>query len=356
MKIRKKIKICFFLKLIIFEYLIIINYNNHNNHNNQIKAFDYLQYYINIIKAFKFGLENQTNIQKNKKIDLNYENVSFAVIKRAACPSCGLFSNYIVYLGCIRKYLKKGFIPILEFISYKNVINGFKVDPTKGNPWEYYFNQPFGYEYNNIIRKAKNIKYFECSNIIRPTENIFLNKQSMNFWHSFANQYIPIKNEIINESNNIIKTIFKGSKNVLGVLLRGTDYVAMRPRSHPIPPKIEVVIKDVRLLDNKYNYNWIFLATEDNNIRDIFIKSIGIKVKCLLSKTKTFYNYSTKKPLALNIDFKNNLDFNKIYLLNIIILSKCLDLLAAKTSGTIGIFILTEGFRYYKVYNLGYYK
>ena len=42
--------------------------------------------------------------------------------------------------------------------------------------------------------------------------------------------------------------------------------------------------------------------------------------------------------------------------LNIIILSKCLDFLAASTSGTLGVFILTGGYRYYKVYNLGNYK
>ena len=69
----------------------------------------------------------------------------------------------------------QGFVPILEFESYKNAINGFIVDPKKGNPWEYYFNQPFGYEYHNIKTKAKNIKYFEClPRIIRPNEGIFL--------------------------------------------------------------------------------------------------------------------------------------------------------------------------------------
>ena len=355
LKIRKKIKILILLKLIIFGNLIILYIYNHNN---RIKAFDFLQYYLNKIKTFKFVLENKKNFQINIKIDLDYENVNFAVIRRPSCPSCGLFSNYVVYLGCIRKYLNEGFIPILEFVSYKNTINGFIVDPTKGNPWEYYFNQPFGYEYNNIIRKAKNITYFECnsSKVIRPKLDIYLNQTTMNYWHIFVNKYIPIKNEIINESNNIIKIIFKDSKNILGVLLRGTDYIAMKPHNHPIPPKVEDIIQDVKLLDNKNKYNWIFLATEDNNIRDIFLKSIGIKVKCLLSKTKISYNYSTKKPLAYNINFKSNLDFNKIYLLNIIILSKCLDLLTAKTSGTAGIFILTEGFRYYKVYNLGLYK
>ena len=79
-------------------------------------------------------------------------------------------------------------------------------------------------------------------------------------------------------------------------------------------------------------------------------------MKYLLNKRKIIYNYKTKKLFAYSINFKQNIDFNKIYLLNIIILSKCLDLVAARTSGTIGVFILSEGFRYYKVYNLGKYK
>ena len=66
--------------------------------------------------------------------------------------------------------------------------------------------------------------------------------------------------------------------------------------------------------------------------------------------------YSKKQLFAFNVDFKKNINFNKIYLLNIIILYKCLDFLSAKTSGTIGVFILTNGFRNYKVYNLGRYK
>ena len=66
--------------------------------------------------------------------------------------------------------------------------------------------------------------------------------------------------------------------------------------------------------------------------------------------------YSKKQYLAYNIDFKINKEYNKIYLLNIIILSKCLDFLAARTTGSIGVFVLTKGFRNYKVYNLGHYK
>jgi hypothetical protein len=235
-------------------------------------------------------------------------------------------------------------------------MNGFKINPLKGNPWEYYFNQPFGYNYSYIKKKAKNIKYFECKSEIRPNKINFLNKEYMDFWRMIANKLIPIKNEIIKESNIIIKRIFKKSTNVLGVLLRGTDYIAKKLNGHAIPPRTEDAINDIKLLDNKNKYDWIFLSTEDNNIRQKVIRGIGIKVKYLLNKKQIFYNYTKKSPLAYNIDFKANIEFNKIYLLNIIILSKCLDFLGANTSGTIGVFILTNGFRKYKIYNLGYYK
>jgi len=250
----------------------------------------------------------------------------------------------------------QGFVPIIELESYKNAMNGFKISPLKRNPWEYYFNQPFGYNYSYIKKKAKSKKHFECKSEIRPNKINFLNKEYMDYWRKIAKQFIPIKNEIIKESNIIIKRMFKDSMNILGVLLRGTDYIARKLNGHAIPPRTEDVIKDIKLLDNKNKYDWIFLSTEDNNIRQEFIRAIKIKVKCLLNKKQILYNYTTKKPLAYNIDFKINIEFNKIYLLNIIILSKCLDFVAANTSGTIGVFILTNGFRNYKIYNLGYYK
>ena len=45
----------------------------------------------------------------------------------------------------------------------------------------------------------------------------------------------------------------------------------------------------------------------------------------------------------------------KNYLINIIILSKCLDIITSRTSGSSGVFVLTKGFRHSKVYFLGTY-
>ena len=131
-----------------------------------------------------------------------------------------------------------------------------------------------------------------------------------------------------------MRKLFKQSKNILGVLTRGTDYIARKPKQHPIPPNVSILINDVKEMDNKYKYDYIFFSTEDEFIRINFTKHFKYKLKQV-------------KP---NVNVKYNL-----YLINIIILSKCLDIITAKCSGTAGIFVLSNGFRNIKIYELGYY-
>ena len=178
----------------------------------------------------------------------------------------------------------------------------------------------------------------------------------MDFWHNMAYKYIPIKKEIINESFIIMKKLFKNSNNILGVLIRGTDYIASKPKNHFIPPKIKIVFKDIKEMNKKNQYDLIFLTTEDEIIRMKFIKKFGNKLKYLKSNKTINYNYKKKLFLAFNKNINGDLYFMKIYLINIIILSKCNDILCARTSGSTGAFILTEGFRNNKVYFLGKYK
>ena len=159
---------------------------------------------------------------------------------------------------------------------------------------------------------------------------------------------MPVKNNIMNEIKMIMKKIFGNSKNILGVMIWGTDYVKNRPRQHPIPPPVEQVISDVKLFDNKYKYDFIFFATEDEGIKNKFLSAFDNKVKIVTRNDFIqIRNY--------NVEINEILNYMKNYLLNIIILSKCLDIITSRTSGGAGIFILTEGFRHSKVYFLGDY-
>ena len=204
--------------------------------------------------------------------------------------------------------------------------------------------------------KGKKIQYYSCNSMTSPNYSIFFNKILMDFFHNLARKYIPVKEKILLESQLIRKNLFKESKNVLGILMRGTDYISIKPRSHPIPPSTEIVIKDIRELDNKNNYDWYFISTEDELIRKKFVQQLGSKLKYYIYDKKINYNYKKKKLLSYNKNIKGNINFTKVYLLNMIILSKCVDIVCAMTSGSLGVFIFTNGFRNSKVYKIGFYK
>jgi len=108
-------------------------------------------------------------------------------------------------------------------------------------------------------------------------------------------------------------------------------------------------------MDNKYNYDYIFFSTEDENMREIFAKNFRGKIRLLLPKTRINFEHNKKHFLNINKNISGNIEFNKIYLLNIIILSKCLDIITARCSGTVGVFVLSNGFRNVKIYYLGQY-
>ena len=311
------------------------------------------------------NLNYEQNINKtsmiNKKINLDYENNIFSIL-RINCPTCGLFSYFKQYISCIIKNIIMGYIPIIDLVSTNNIFNSFKANSSNINPWEYFFEQPLGYTLQNVLKKSKNIKIFVCSidqSMPIPHYNGFFNYYyKIDFWHYIANKYIPINKIIIKETNFIRQKLFKDNNNILGVLARGTDFIILKPKGHPIAPDYKIIIKDIKKMDDKNKYDYIFLTTEDDNIRAKIVKEFGQKIKCLIYKKAIKYNYSKKDDnnyLAFNENIKGNLEFMKIYLINIIILSNCLDIIAARTNGSIGAFIFSNGFRYAKVYFLGNY-
>lgn len=290
------------------------------------------------------------------KINLGYKKSKFAILRRVDCPICGLFSDYNIYLGCIYKFIQLGYIPIIDLPTFKDRLTIHNLNLSFDNLWEKFFYQPYNYTLNDVKQKGKNVLIFKCESDFRPNDILFYNSTLRNFWHNIANIYTPLKYEIIMESNNIIKNLFKESNNTLGILMRGTDYIARKPYLHPIPPKTEMAIKDIKIFDRKNKYEYFFISTEDDKIRETFINQFGEKLKYFVYNKKINYNYKTKNLLADNKIIKGNINYTKIYLLNIIILSKCIDIICAQTSGSISAFIMKNTYRFSKVYYLGYYN
>ena len=72
-------------------------------------------------------------------------------------------------------------------------------------------------------------------------------------------------------------------------------------------------------------------------------------------KTNSTFKYNNTKILAYNKEIIGNLEFMKVYLINMIILSKCIDIICGRTNGAVFAFIITKGFRNIRVYNYGKY-
>ena len=288
-----------------------------------------------------------------KLIKKDYKNQIFIIIRNPFMYDCGLFCYYNIYLSCIEPFLIKGYIPIIDLKSFPNLLNGYIINSSNINPWEYFFEQPFCYNLNEVLNNAEKIIFFECT---KPCKgplfvDYYKKKLSIIFWNNIAKNYIPIKKEIIKESKIIKKKLFKNSNNVLGVFIRGTDYISVKKIGHPKVPSTEQVIKDIKKMDRKYFYDKIFIVTEDVRIRKQIINEFGNKLKFLSPRKEINYNYTQKK-LLFNYHYivgnKNNL---KNYILNMIILSKCIDIITSLTNGSVFVFIYNkELFRHKIVY------
>ena len=340
-----KLKIFDRLNSIIIKLLIICFFN----------VYIFKTFSNNIMNNKKYLKKNENdNSLLIEQIESDYENNIFVII-RDKCKTCGLFAFYKHYLGCSRMLLSQGYIPIID-LTFPNIFNGFNTSSLNKNPWEIFFNQPFGYTLKDIIKKAKKTKFFQCNNSYEyPSINIYKNKVLIDYWHNIALKYASIKNKYIKEATIIMNNLFKGSENILGVLARGTDYITKQPKKHPRLPNINIFLRDVKKMDEENKYDWIFLTTEDYIIRLQFNKIFRDKLKNYLLIKNFKYNYKSKEMLCYNEKIKGNIEFMKIYLINIIILSKCIDIITPRTSGSIAAFIFAKGFRNTKVYYLGTY-
>ena len=98
-----------------------------------------------------------------------------------------------------------------------------------------------------------------------------------------------------------------------------------------------------------------FFASEDEKIKTRIISEFKDKIKYLNANKIINYGYQRNELFIKNKDVAGDLEYAKNYLMNIYILSKCIDIIMTRGSGGAGIIILTEGFRNSIIYNLGNY-
>ena len=292
---------------------------------------------------------------RERKISPGTENQdkTFFVVRRATCK-VGLFSYVMTSMGLVRQALELGYIPVIDM---QGNANSYLEEEEIGrkNAWEFYFEQPCGYTLEDI-RNSRNVilssGLFTEANIY-PGREITLDKELCQEWRAFFHKYLRVNREIRKEAEMLYHTLFEGKK-VLGVLCRGTDYKNNRPANHPVQPETDMVIRKAREIMEFYNCERLYLATEDEEIYEKFEAAFGERLR--VTEAERYGNTGHANINDLIIEGKRDrYRKGKEYLINILLLSMCSCLVAGSVGGTYGALLMSDGYEYEYVFDLGLY-
>lgn len=256
--------------------------------------------------------------------------------------------------------LDNGYIPVID---YKNNETQYTGEDELGrvNIWEKFFKQPCGYDLDDI-KNSKNV-VFSCKYASPDNQhfmgNFYDDRKKIEYFRSLYKNYIKYS-ERVREYLTHSELILKGKGRILGVLCRGTDYVTMKPGGHPIPPSTEKVIEKAKEVMRMQNCDYLFLATEDEEVFQLFFREFGEKLIVNQQKRISKKQLSQGKVLSsIKMDLARTGEERFIsglqYLEAIYLLSKCNCFIGVRCGGTKGALILSDGFEYEYTFDLGVY-
>lgn len=258
--------------------------------------------------------------------------------------------------------IEHNYIPVID---YKNHLTQYtpKEELGKVNIWEKFFKQPSYYRVEDIC-KSKNIIINKKSpapqkRYLMGQESFYGNNEKIKYYKNIYKKYIIPTEEIQSYLEEWKDKLFTNKGKILGILCRGTDYVVRKPKNHPIQPTAEMVITEAKKVMKKYDCNFIFIATEDEDILTKFKNAFKDKLLFLPQKRYHKDDISSGEFLAQAKEHdtsRNPTEDAKMYLAAIYLLTKCNCFIGGRTGGTKAVLLWEDSYEYKHIYNLGLYK
>ena len=190
---------------------------------------------------------------------------------------------YILYtLNGIRIAIENRYIPVIDWKNCKLPL----YDATKAgieNVWEYFFEQPCNvnvetaYESENFF-VVDDVRKIGFKHPLNYEDMVDFHDKRMEEWRSYFQQYVRLKKEWKEYFDGNIARQGLETGEIIGVLVRGTDYKELKPVSHPCVISPEEIFAEIDYLMHGKCSRKIFLATEDQTIVDKFKKKYPGKV------------------------------------------------------------------------------
>lgn len=306
------------------------------------------------LKYFYYCMARRDILQRKKSYGEKNDNKIVYVIKPDYQDGVeGLLSLILKQVLYIDYAKKKGYVPYVDWKNYKT-----QYYDGQNNVWKFFFKQPSNISENEVYL-SKNVYLSGWT---------FININPLGLFESeiFYDEMILKKSHeaIINNlrfCDEVLTTVEKEARsldidNCIGVYVRGTDYIKLKPSGEYIQPDVKLVKEQLINFVNKYNAP-IFLVTEDGEIYDSLVDEFGTSIR-IVSYDSFIRNYDGKDVLSKS----NVLDEDKKlrgqrYLVKMILLSRCKYLISSITQGSKFSYALNGG-RYIEkyIFDLGLYS
>lgn len=306
------------------------------------------------LKYFYYLLKKRDIIEKKTCYGkLNPDKTYFIV--KPDYQDCveGLLSLVYRQVLYINYALSQGFIPFVDWKRYKTQYSD------GNNAWEYFFKQPSNvteeevYSSKNVYLSGWTFKDINQKGYF--SSNVFFDDSLLGECNSLFKKCLSFSDEV-----NRIVELEEQNLNVIecvGVYVRGTDYVRLKPSGEYIQPTPEQVIEilDVFLAENKVKS--IFLVTEDGDIFDKFKEKYCDSLK-IVSFDSFIRGYTGQQVLSKsNILKADKKQRGQEYLVKMILLSKCRYFVGSITQGSKFSYILNGGkYEDKYIFDLGLYR
>lgn len=294
---------------------------------------------LNIYKSLSVMTSLLWTVKRHYNVGINSDKTILLI--DCICGIAGLVD--IMRFCCIyvRIARKRGWIPVIKLDSFPNQY----LECEGENMWEYYFEPVSDILENDMLKNGSIISLKENHNWLNMYEinPFFLHEDS--YLHSVTKEKY-FKNEIVLNQitrkyveENMPEQIKNESIKVLGVVMRGSDYrnSAIKKRGEKKEnAEPQQVIKRINEICALWGYEYIFVATEDNEYLEMFKNEFKERL-IYVSQKRVHYVTQIDDDKFVNqmLNIQGDKDFTRKYLTTLTALSKCDALLASTYCGAV---------------------
>ena len=285
-----------------------------------------------------------------------HKNTKIPIIIQSHPSGTGFMSHFLRTLSIISYADRRGMLPVIDMRTNINAYL-YKDEVGKVNSWEYYFKQPAGISLDDALADSNAILGSSAYSYAKPNSSLgfyYNYGGELDYWQRICSKYIHFS-DALNERLAHERRKF-ADKRVLGVSVRGTDYVALRNTNHSVQPDAEQVIAKAREVMDTEKFDALYISTEDQSIIEEFRKYFAGN---LILPEQEYFDFDTSDRRAISEythDRPNDKYLNGLeYLASKLLLCECRGLITSMSGGAILTMLFSQKFEYLYVFDLGVY-